>query len=152
MLFQSDLFDWSEKMMQEYQNLKNPCKLYVWIHYIPFGNTWQFQDCKECILILMKEMLIAVSSDNWFNCWQLLHHHLITFIARQWDFLFIILYLNIVYPAITMFPFVSTMTLLIIVLLKKTHWTALDVNVNCHQNFLRNSGESILAKFTNFEV
>lgn len=104
--------------------------LYVWIHYIPFGNTWQFQYLKECILILMKEMLTIVSSDNWLNCWQLLHHHLSMFIARQWDFLFIIFYLNIVYPTITAFPFVNTVTLLAIVLLKKMHWTALDVNVN----------------------
>lgn len=34
----------------------------------------------------MTEMLITVSSDNWHNCWQLLHCHLSVFIARQWGF------------------------------------------------------------------
>lgn len=127
--------------------------LYVWIHYIPFGNTWQFQDLKECILILMKEVLITVSSDNWLNCWQLLHHHLSTFIARQWDFLFIVLYLNIVCPTITVFPFVNTVTLIVIVLLKRMHWTALDVNVNSPIRILKvfRSGWRVNAwKFTIF--
>lgn len=78
----------------------------------------------------MKEVLIRVSSDNSRNCWQLLHHHLSMFIARQWGFLFIVLYLNIVYPTIAVFPFVTIMTLLIIVLSKEMHWTALDVNIN----------------------
>lgn len=114
------------------------------------GNTWQFQDSKEYILILMKEILVTASNENWHNCSQLLHHHLSMSIARQWGvFLFVILYLNIVCPTIVVFPFVTIMALLII-LLEVIHWTALDVGVN--SPFRISEGikkwSSALAKFT----